>query len=199
MKKKSGFTILELVLVLAIAGIIFLMAFIALPSLWASQRDAERKANVMSFVAAVKNYQTNNSRGALPILSGDQELFTGQEARDDKSNTNSWKNFFRDYVDRDMEDPSGTDYNIHVVKCGKSGGGDSMAEIENVGEQCSYPEKFNKANNKDDVNLNGGVDYTLYVAIGATCKDDYAAKSSNSRSVAVVYVLERAGRYCYNT
>lgn len=199
MKKKSGFTILELVLVLAIAGIIFLMAFIALPSLWASQRDAERKANVMSFVAAIKNYQTNNSRGALPILSGDQEFFTWQDVRDDAGNGSTWKSFIKDYVGTDMEDPSGVDYNVQVAKCGKSGGGDSMAEIENVGEQCSYPDKFDKANNKDDVNLNGGVDYTLYVAIGATCKDDYAAKSSNSRSVAVVYVLERAGRYCYNT
>ena len=40
---KNGFTIIEVVLVLAIAGLIFLMVFIALPALQRSQRDAQRK------------------------------------------------------------------------------------------------------------------------------------------------------------
>ena len=37
--KDRGFTIIEVVLVLAIAALIFLMVFIALPALQASQRD----------------------------------------------------------------------------------------------------------------------------------------------------------------
>ena len=36
---KKGFTIIEVVLVLAIAGLIFAMVFIALPALQRSQRD----------------------------------------------------------------------------------------------------------------------------------------------------------------
>ena len=40
---KGGFTIIEVVLVLAIAGLIFLMVFIALPALQRSQRDTERR------------------------------------------------------------------------------------------------------------------------------------------------------------
>ena len=40
---KRGFTVIEVALVLAIAGLIFLMVFIALPGLRASQRDAERR------------------------------------------------------------------------------------------------------------------------------------------------------------
>ena len=39
---KKGFTIIEVVLVLAIGGLIFLMVFIALPALQRSQRDAQR-------------------------------------------------------------------------------------------------------------------------------------------------------------
>ena len=39
----GGFTIIEVVLVLAIAGLIFLMVFVALPALQRSQRDTQRK------------------------------------------------------------------------------------------------------------------------------------------------------------
>lgn len=42
-KTNQGFTIIEVVLVLAIAALIFLMIFVALPALQASQRDTERK------------------------------------------------------------------------------------------------------------------------------------------------------------
>lgn len=60
---KKGFTIIEVVLVLAIAGLIFLMVFIALPALQRSQRDQARKADVSSVAAAVTSY-TSNNRGA---------------------------------------------------------------------------------------------------------------------------------------
>ena len=40
---RGGFTIIEVVLVLAIAGLIFLMVFIALPALQRSQRDTQRR------------------------------------------------------------------------------------------------------------------------------------------------------------
>ena len=47
--KKNGFTIIEVSLVLAIAGMIMLLAFIALPGLWRTQRDSERKADVTAY------------------------------------------------------------------------------------------------------------------------------------------------------
>jgi len=62
---KRGFTIIEVVLVLAIAGLIFLMVFIALPALQRSQRDTQRRNDYSSFSAAVSQYQTNNN-GKLP-------------------------------------------------------------------------------------------------------------------------------------
>lgn len=42
-KNTKGFTIIEVVLVLAIAGLIFLMVFIALPALQRGQRDTQRR------------------------------------------------------------------------------------------------------------------------------------------------------------
>lgn len=62
---KKGFTIIEVVLVLAIAGLIFLMVFLALPALQRSQRDTQRKNDASRLRAAVTDF-TSNNRGALP-------------------------------------------------------------------------------------------------------------------------------------
>jgi type II secretory pathway pseudopilin PulG len=63
--KETGFTIIEVVLVLAIAALIFLMVFIALPALQRSQRDTARKADVSSIAAGVTAF-TSNNRGLAP-------------------------------------------------------------------------------------------------------------------------------------
>lgn len=59
----KGFTIIEVVLVLAIAGLIFLMVFIALPALQAGQRDTARKNDVGTVASAVNSYISNNKGG----------------------------------------------------------------------------------------------------------------------------------------
>jgi len=70
----SGFTIIEVVLVLAIAGLIFLMVFIALPALQRNQRDTQRKDDMARLQTALVNY-TNANRGRLP---SDYGAFTTQ-------------------------------------------------------------------------------------------------------------------------
>lgn len=64
-RQKKGFTIIEVILVLAIAGLIFLMVFIALPALQRSQRDAQRKDDLARIKVAVTNY-TSSNRGNIP-------------------------------------------------------------------------------------------------------------------------------------
>ena len=64
-KKQNGFTIIEVVLVLAIAGLIFLMVFIALPALQRNQRDTQRKNDMGRLQTSIVNY-TNSNRGTLP-------------------------------------------------------------------------------------------------------------------------------------
>ncbi|MGV9002043.1 MAG: type II secretion system protein [Candidatus Saccharimonadaceae bacterium] len=61
----KGFTIIEVVLVLAIAGLIFLMVFVALPALQAGQRDTARKNDASTILSAVNTYASGN-RGAFP-------------------------------------------------------------------------------------------------------------------------------------
>ena len=60
-KHKRGFTIIEVVLVLAIAGLIFLMVFIALPALQRSQRNTQRRDDYSMLVTAINNYMASNN------------------------------------------------------------------------------------------------------------------------------------------
>ena len=86
---KQGFTIIEVVLVLAIAGLIFLMVFIALPALQRSQRDAQRKRIANMTVDAFRRYVTNtrstrnlwNSEGVIKNLI-DKGYLKADEVRD---------------------------------------------------------------------------------------------------------------------
>ena len=97
--KKKGFTIIEVALVLAIAGLIFMMVFITLPQVWRTQRDTQRRDDMLTFVQRLKNFQTNNNRGALP--SGNNSIsysFSRDEAKaTSASDKVSWKAFYRDF------------------------------------------------------------------------------------------------------
>jgi len=61
----KGFTIIEVVLVLAIAGLIFLMVFIALPALQRGQRDAQRREDLSRINTQLQNF-SSASRGSIP-------------------------------------------------------------------------------------------------------------------------------------
>jgi prepilin-type N-terminal cleavage/methylation domain-containing protein len=63
--QKQGFTIIEVVLVLAIAGLIFLIVFLALPALQRSQRDTQRRSDLARFLSQLTQYESNK-QGSLP-------------------------------------------------------------------------------------------------------------------------------------
>ena len=94
-KQKTGFTIIEVVLVLAIAGLIFLMVFVALPALQRSQRDTQRRQDYADLAAAISSYMTNNG-GDLPP---------------DTANLAA-----NQYINSSGNDPKGRPYTIDVVK-----------------------------------------------------------------------------------
>ena len=213
-RNKKGFTIIEIILVLGIAGLILLTVFLVVPSLWASQRDADRRTKMTDYIAALKEYQTNNSRGALPtgVDSGSNSpvFFSMSEVNVmDVNVKNTWQAFVRDYFNsKDFMDPDGKEFLFYVVGCAKEDANGHSATAS-TGEQCTYS-SAHKANgsesydglktvNGEDTSVNGGVNHVIYTVTGATCDGDTAVKSSNSRNVAVVYRLERAGRYCANT
>lgn len=171
---KKGFTIVEVSLVLAVAGLIFLMVFIALPALRASQRDTERKEAVTLLIDAIKKYQSNN-RGALP--SG------GTGTHDGPSNAvkTTWQGFYNNYINEEkFIDPNGTAYTLVPKQCY------ATTDLE-----CAESLNMSK-----EVFPNN---YEMWLISSATCNGQKAEKSSNPRKLAVLYMMERGGPYCANT
>lgn len=66
-KKRSegGFTIIEVLIVLAIAGLIMLIVFLAVPALQRNSRNTQRKNDVSGLLSAVSEY-ANNNQGSYP-------------------------------------------------------------------------------------------------------------------------------------
>jgi prepilin-type N-terminal cleavage/methylation domain-containing protein len=65
-KKASGFTIIEVIIVLAIAGLIMVIVFIAIPQLQRNQRDNARQ-NVVNRVEAEMETYAGNNQGVYPV------------------------------------------------------------------------------------------------------------------------------------
>ena len=63
--QKTGFTIVEVLIVLAIAGLIMVVVFLAVPALQRSGRNNALSADANSVLTSVGNYSTNNG-GTLP-------------------------------------------------------------------------------------------------------------------------------------
>ena len=64
-RKEGGFTIIEVLIVLAIAGLIMLIVFLAVPALQRNSRNTQRKNDASAVSSAVANFISNNG-GSLP-------------------------------------------------------------------------------------------------------------------------------------
>ena len=183
MKEKElekGFTIVEVALVLAIAGLIFLMVFIVLTSLQRTQRDARRRDDVGVLLTALQRFQTNN-RGALP--SGNIKT-TGvtwnSEVEGTAAGDTSWKGFYKAFLGK-FEDPAGHYYTIKAGECGAS-----------PGVECNFGKEANNETISFEANK-----YTMYIVESAACDGAKAVGSGNPRRLAVLYKMEgTGGAYC---
>ncbi len=69
-KKTEGFTIIEVLIVLAIAGLILLIVFLAVPALQRNSRNTQRSNDVSVIGGAISEY-SNNHNGAMPGAKAD--------------------------------------------------------------------------------------------------------------------------------
>ena len=78
LKKEKGFTLIEIVLVLAIAGLLLVIVFLAVSGAQKSRRDSQRKNDLGRLEAALENY-ASNSNGVYPVAAGGapSAAFTG--------------------------------------------------------------------------------------------------------------------------
>lgn len=174
--ERGGFTIIEVVLVLAIAGLIFLMVFIALPTLQRSQRDTQRRNDLARISTQISQYQTNNNgrlpaEGKLDPQDGNTTLPVCNNSSSTTSNAAAC--FVRNYMnsvnasENEFIDPDGWAYGLTI-------------EVLTNGTQGT-------ANT---------FDHMVYIYEHAKCNGEVAEYSSNARDYAIMYKLEGSGTYC---
>ena len=198
--KRKGFTIIEVVLVLAIAGLIFLMVFVALPALQRSQRDTARRNDLARVDTSLVQYQTNNQGtnggsnlpfNSEPYMGGTD--FEGELNCDPRPTSNDNKSnamaciFIRDYLNagiagtnkkNEFQDPAGTYYGMDITMLD---GNDNKSK--------TYEEL--QVGNDDGTSM----DYVVHVLTSARC-DGETAVYDTARHFAIIYRLEGAGTYC---
>ena len=94
-RKHPGFTIIEVVLVLAIAGLIFIMVFIALPALQRSQRNTQRKHDLAIIASAMDTWRAKH--GSVSVSDNYANVFNKK---------NGFCTFYEHYVGAEMADPT---------------------------------------------------------------------------------------------
>ncbi len=60
---QKGFTLIEVLIVLAIAGLIMLVVFLAVPALQRNARNTQRRTDAGNLLSAVSEYVSNNDGG----------------------------------------------------------------------------------------------------------------------------------------
>ena len=73
--KQQGFTIIEVMIVLAIAALIMLIVFLAVPALQRSSRNTAVKEDASRLATAVSSFVSNNN-GTLPCTSNNGDAST---------------------------------------------------------------------------------------------------------------------------
>lgn len=66
LKSKRGFTIIEVLIVLAIAGLLILLVFLAVPAIQRTARNYQRKSVATAVLAELNNYFATSSKRGWP-------------------------------------------------------------------------------------------------------------------------------------
>lgn len=109
---RSGFTLIEVVLTLAIGGLIFLLAFLAFQQVSANRRDTSRRQDVRKILAEAVNYASNGD-GTMPCKEVGVPNNYCHVGRPNETSLDigSWTEFWQQLANEDFKNPStNTDY-----------------------------------------------------------------------------------------
>lgn len=169
-QNRKGFTIIEVVLVLAIAGLIFMMVFLALPALQRSQRDTQRKNDLSRAITAITNYSAAN-RGLIPLVAADFTTLTTSYL----ANATNGDSFI---------DPAGINTSQAATTT------TYLFATPTTGAQAALTAGFLPASTQN----------VIYPTTGAICSSTSpgATVVGGSRKIALRMYLEGGGVYCLN-
>lgn len=203
---KKGFTIIEVVLVLAIAGLIFLMVFIALPALQRSQRNTRRRQDISRIMTAFTDYESNN--GHMPYVGnwGFTSYPDSGASGDGISTGNPVKNFIIKYIDSSCSS-DGTAQNFKGDSCGdqfKDPDGSpyiltfSAGVFENKTEEMSVTDNYSGIGFGKPYYINGQYRHTIGVFPYTKCStiEGNIIPGQGQNQLSLVYMLEGGSYYC---
>ena len=110
MLKKSnqkGFSIIEVLIVLAIAGLIMLIVFLAVPALQRNSRNTQRKNDASAYSGAINEW-VNNHNGKLPVAADLTAI-----------NSSAKLAFYTAPTALNTADTASTDENTLIIRVGK--------------------------------------------------------------------------------
>lgn len=176
-QRASGFTIIEVMIVLAIAGLIMVIVFIAVPQLQRNQRDNARQ-NIANRIKAEMETYAGNNQGTYPF-------------KPSCTATGCWNDFMNRYIDGKVKvlDPT---LAVDVIDDGTNGDKGSPTALA--------------AANCEAIQGTGGANITkgqVHICKGAKCDGENiqattgGATTDDTRVYAIVIGLDRDGTsYC---
>ncbi len=152
---KSGFTLIEVVLVLAIGGLIFLLAFIAFGQATKNRRDTQRRSDAARIISEIENAKGDTNGGGFDTgteLGGFIDVYLGGDAVGSTGGTFTSSNI------------------VYTVTYGSSIPGEVTSGTANISVSSRY--KCN-GNVFSDPTGNSG-DYAVVVRLekGLACRDN---------------------------
>lgn len=183
---RQGFTIVEVLIVLAIGGVIMATVFLAVPQLQRNSRDQARKSIATRLRGEIENYASNNE-GNYPFNNVGQNCNAS-----DTATVGDWADFFKNNIKgaKSTQDINSWSINLRdpstmkpMTVCLAASSSTGPADTAYV---AAYP-------------ASGGITLPspgiLDVVSGARCNGANVQSSSAANSFAVIIGLETANTY----
>ena len=183
---KKGFTIIEVVLVLAIAGLIFLMVFIALPALQRSQRNTRRRQDMSRVLSAFNDYQANNS-GKVPGTSELDDFVNKYINAGGNQGANGTSCEGEEFCD-----PDGSPYTISQARVFPAKRYDPTgSKVDSIYFNGTGTHDTGPGQSSSDM------DHEIYYWPGGKCgSEGWISYTGGANQVAIAYILEGGAIYC---
>lgn len=184
-ESKKGFTIIEVVLVLAIAGLIFLMVFIALPALQRGQRNTQREDDLARVLTAVNDFQTNNN-GKTPFNIG--------------TNNSGGKlgTFVKRYLDGECDIDTDTGTTGKFSSCGQQFSDPQGEPYLLTYKGSAKGLTYDTTTSQSDVSSDITAERTFYAYTYASCGDEGKVKEGTGERDVAIFLKEEGGAIACN-
>jgi prepilin-type N-terminal cleavage/methylation domain-containing protein len=160
-KNQTGFTLIEVVLVLAIGGLIFLLAFLAFQQVATNRKDSQRRADAARIVAELENQYVNTK--AYPANSA---FAAAANVCNPGSTVTSFRYFFATYLCNagSFKSPTGSNYTTQAPVASVS----SITIVDGI-----YYQTNSKCSNGGETEVSlGNVAVQIKLEKGVVCRDN---------------------------